>query len=646
MLKKKVKPNNTEKRLVKASDIKRERRIKKINKTINILLIVLLPIILVFCATVIQRENVGDSISWMLSNPGIVLINMAIIFIAFFALLLISRRPALSFAISSIAYLALPIISKIKYDIRGEVLLLNDLSLINTAGEIASFAELSDELWKILIRVIAFVLIATLLLAIRRQKANRKTSLVFLLLSIAFIAVVMPNKNVLKMMGINENVRFSPNIIHEKQGTILGLYSNFEMNKIEEPSNYSKSEIYKILNKIKENDETNYDSFGDKIVKNTSARKPNIIMIMSESFCDPCQIEGVEYSKDPISYIRKLQQDKNTISGKLITSTFAGGTSNIEYEAFTGTSCAFMPYGIVPYTDIGNGLDNVQTIQKVLKKNGYTTTAIHSYTGDFYNRNKVYPIIGFDDFIEDKELKDVNFYGKYVGDATVYNNIIETLKNKKANEPAFIWALTMQNHSPYTVSSIGKEAIYVDVFGEQLSETSKDKLTAYVNEIYESDRRLELLIDYINSSKEPTILMFYGDHMPALYDVYYDTKMISTQDTTKWTPEEMLKMHTVPYFIYQNFDNENKVSNTKMVGAVKLGNMLLNLSGINKSYYFRFVDTLNYTAIRDRLFVDLDGKAYDEIPEGYFEKINEQKTLQYDMLYGKNYVAEFDDENL
>ena len=140
--------------------------------------------------------------------------------------------------------------------------------------------------------------------------------------------------------------------------------------------------------------------------------------------------------------------------------------------------------------------------------------------------------------------------------------------------------------------------------------------------------------------------MFYGDHMPALYEVYSDTKMISTQDTTKWSTEEMLKMHTIPYFIYQNFDNENQITNTKNVGAVKLGNMLLNLAGVNKSYYFRFVDTLKYTAIRDRLFVDLDGKAYDEIPTEYLENINEQKTLQYDMLYGNNYIEEFNDENL
>ena len=40
MPKKKIKPNDTEKRLVKASDIKKERRAKKLNKILNIFLIV------------------------------------------------------------------------------------------------------------------------------------------------------------------------------------------------------------------------------------------------------------------------------------------------------------------------------------------------------------------------------------------------------------------------------------------------------------------------------------------------------------------------------------------------------------------------------------------------------------------------------
>jgi phosphoglycerol transferase MdoB-like AlkP superfamily enzyme len=209
----------------------------------------------------------------------------------------------------------------------------------------------------------------------------------------------------------------------------------------------------------------------------------------------------------------------------------------------------------------------------------------------------------------------------------------------------FIWALTMQNHTPYTASNIEKEALYIEVSGERISDIAKDKLTGYVNSLYESDRRLELLIDYLKESKKPTVLMFYGDHMPALYEVYYDTKMISTLDTTKWSTSEMKKLHEVPYFIYQNFDNQVKIKNTENVGAYKLGNMLLSLSNVKKSSYFSFIDSLKYIALRDRLFIDEKGNAYEEIQEGYVDEIYKHKLLQYDMIYGNNYVKEFEEEN-
>ncbi len=642
MQKKKVQPNNQEKRIVTAKEIKKERLIKNVKRVTGIFLAVFLPLVLVFCAQVLQRNSIDYSFEWMSQNVGMVAINMAILYIVFFALYAISKNHTLSFAISSILYMILPLISRLKYDVRGEVLLVNDFALISNVGEVASFAEFSNDLTWELMSILLFIIISAVILFLLKFKMRRRTGIVNMLLFTAVLVVVFTNQEYLKAFGINENVRFAPNVVHDKQGTILGIYSNFEMNKVTEPRGYSKDKIYAILDKSK--NEEKLDSFGDEIKSQKIEKYPNIIMIMSESFCDPMAIPNVTYSQDPISYIRKLMKNKNTISGNLISSTFAGGTSNIEYEAFTGNISAFLPYGTVPYTDIGKNLENVQTIQKEFKKNGYKTLAIHSYNGDFYDRNKIYPILGFDDFIEDKELKDVGYYGKYVGDAVVYKNIVEQLKENTSGKPMFIWALTMQNHTPYTISNIEKDAIYVDVSGDKLSKIAKDKLMGYVNNAYELDRRLEILIDYLNESKEPAILMFYGDHMPALYEAYYDTGIISSLDTTKWSVEEMLKLHTIPYFIYQNFDNKIKLDNVQNVGPFKLGNMLLTLSGVNKSSYFRFLDTLKYSALRDRLFMDQNGKTYEEIQQDYFDQINEHKMLQYDMIYGENYVDEYDKE--
>ena len=82
----------------------------------------------------------------------------------------------------------------------------------------------------------------------------------------------------------------------------------------------------------------------------------------------------------------------------MISSTFAGATSNVEFEAFTGESTEYMPYGTAPYTDLRSEIRNIDTIQKVLKNNGYMTIGLHTYDGDFYNRRDNYKYIGFDVF--------------------------------------------------------------------------------------------------------------------------------------------------------------------------------------------------------------------------------------------------------
>ncbi len=326
----------------------------------------------------------------------------------------------------------------------------------------------------------------------------------------------------------------------------------------------------------------------------------------------------------------------------MVSITFAGATANVEFEAFTGEPTGFLPYGTAPYTDLKSEIRNCDTIQKVLQNDGYKTIGLHTYDGEFYNRRENYKYLGFDVFKDMNEMDSPGYYGKYVSDKTMTENIIKELEDNKGDEPLYIWALTMQNHTPYATSNYDKDALKIKVSGDKLSDVAYDKLTAYVNGVYESDRCLKNLIDYLDKSDTPTVLLFYGDHLPSLYEAYYDTGMIKTKDTSKWTTEEMYEMHQIPFFIYNNYDLKKEYKHDELIGAMFLGNRLLNEAGVKKSSYFNFLDTLNYLALRDRLFIDDERNISDEISEKCIQKSNEHKMLQYDMLYGKNYVAEYD----
>jgi phosphoglycerol transferase MdoB-like AlkP superfamily enzyme len=222
-------------------------------------------------------------------------------------------------------------------------------------------------------------------------------------------------------------------------------------------------------------------------------------------------------------------------------------------------------------------------------------------------------------------------------------NIIHQLElQRKDNHPLFIWALTMQNHTPYQTANYSEGFDQIKVKSDCLSKAAEDKLIAYVNGINESDRQLKNLIDYLDESNEPTVLLFFGDHLPSLYEVYEDTGMITTKVTTDWETEELLKMQSVPFFIYDNFSNTEDKKHDNLVGAAFLGNKLLNYTKTKKSSYFRFLDTLPYPALRDRLFVDKDGNYFESINSESEAKASQHKLLQYDMLYGENYVKEYE----
>ena len=117
--------------------------------------------------------------------------------------------------------------------------------------------------------------------------------------------------------------------------------------------------------------------------------------------------------------------------------------------------------------------------------------------------------------------------------------------------------------------------------------------------------------------------------------------MISTKDTSKWTTQEMLELHKIPFFIYNNYNLRTEYNHHEVLGAMLLGNRLLNEAGVEKSPYFNFLDTINYKALRDRLFVDENGNVFASSTSECEDKINEHKMLQYDMIYGKNYISEY-----
>ncbi len=112
-----------------------------------------------------------------------------------------------------------------------------------------NFIEVDSKNITLFTLIFLFTISLSVLLEKRKVITNRTTSLVFALIFTIFMSLTFINPackdNVLKLCGIETSVRYAPNTIHERNGTWLGLYLNYVMNKLEEPEGYSKEKYLK-----------------------------------------------------------------------------------------------------------------------------------------------------------------------------------------------------------------------------------------------------------------------------------------------------------------------------------------------------------------------------------------------------------------
>ena len=101
---------------------------------------------------------------------------------------------------------------------------------------------------------------------------------------------------------------------------------------------------------------------------------------------------------------------------------FGGMTANVEFEALTGFSNAFLPYGSIPYQQYVRG--PVPSLATFFRSQGYETTAIHPFEGWFWNRKHVYDAFGFDRFLSIENLPPMKSRGPLVSDDSLTDEII------------------------------------------------------------------------------------------------------------------------------------------------------------------------------------------------------------------------------
>ena len=78
---------------------------------------------------------------------------------------------------------------------------------------------------------------------------------------------------------------------------------------------------------------------------------------------------------------------------------------------------------------------------------------VHPYPASFYNRDKVFPLLGFDEFIDIHSFDGVAKTGPYIGDIALAEKVCAVLRDS-SSQPIFIFVITMENHGPLHLEKV------------------------------------------------------------------------------------------------------------------------------------------------------------------------------------------------
>ena len=338
---------------------------------------------------------------------------------------------------------------------------------------------------------------------------------------------------------------------YQDNGFLSSFVSTAQLMIPQKPNGYSKQTADKTVKELASRyDEENGEGSAAKAASNQySQQKPNIVVVMNETFSDLSIYDSIKNAGyDGPQYLKSLYPD-SILHGTLQVSAMGGGTCNSEFETLTGNSMAFIGSGVYPYETYNMNIDNLVS---QLKGQGYDTHAIHPAAGSNWNRDGVYSAFRFDTFDDEATFVGATRFRNRIDDASTYSKTLEYLNG--SDNPQFIFDVTLMGHSGYETGLVPEDK-RVNCTVDGLDEKNQNKLNEYLATSNEEDAQLKTLIDGIKKSKKPTIVLFFGDHQPALSEAIGGESDDIEQTEKQWQ---------TCYTMWANYDVAGSVKGTEL----------------------------------------------------------------------------------
>ena len=464
-----------------------------------------LPLILVFLIECMAYHSLIGGFQFIIFHPYSYLINVMIIS-ASFTFALVFRKRIGVIILLSLFWLTGGIINFVLLFFRVTPFTSSDLLLIRDGLDVATKYLNTFHYIAIGILIVAVITLFVLFF-LKTSQAERKPKYIH---SIPIIlgALLLTWGGVLlgQSTGLLETAFRELSQSYLKNGFIYCFGASLLNTGISKPSDYSAE----VMEQLTENYEVQTES--DEGVTYYS-HKPNIVIVQLESFFNVNRLKDVKFSSNPLPNLTKVMEEYP--SGAFSMPVVGAGPVNSEFEVLTGMNIDDFGIGEYPYKTIVKETA-CESLAYNLKPYGYHAFAIHNNTGDFYDRNLVYPNLGFDTFTSVEYMWPDSYTPMDWAKDSILTDEIETALDS-TNGQDFVFTVSVQGHGSYPSDSSVKYTHHVTVSSDTITdEAYMDQLSYYVNQIYEMDQFIGDLMDMLRNRHEPTILVMYGDHCPSL----------------------------------------------------------------------------------------------------------------------------------
>jgi lipoteichoic acid synthase len=181
----------------------------------------------------------------------------------------------------------------------------------------------------------------------------------------------------------------------------------------------------------------------------------------------------------------------------------AGNTSDAEWLMHT----SLYPEGMDPTVNVIDGSE-IPSLVRTLKNNGYGTSTYHADDITYWNRDQLYPALGFDYVYTKNEIPNEKEVGFGPADEVLFDYVEEQLPNQlKKHQRMYSNIITLTNHTPFEMPSKFKlldlPTKYADTY-----------VGNYLQTVRYTDEQIGLFIEQLKQIGiyEESLILIYGDH--------------------------------------------------------------------------------------------------------------------------------------